>query len=82
MPVIQRYFVTYRFILYQGVVMVYNRMSGMSSYNAISKKVSEKLLQGCTVYWIDEEGHLTFDDILYEDRYPQYRDEMYRVIRK
>lgn len=69
-------------VLYQGVVMAYNRMSGMSSYNAVSKKVSDKLLQGCTVYWIDENGRLTFDDIIYEDRYPQYHDEMYRVIRK
>ena len=69
-------------VLYRGVQMVYNRMSGMSSYNVISKKLSDKLLQGCTVYRIDENGQLSFDDIVYEDRYPQYHDRIYEVIRK
>lgn len=69
-------------VLYKGIQMMYNRMSGMSSYNMISKGLGDKLLQGCTVYYVDVNGQLTFDDIYYEDRYPQYHDEIYSVIRK
>ena len=69
-------------VLYKGIHLIYNRMSGLSSYNIISKKKGDKLLQGCSVYYIDSEGQLTFDDIFYEDRYPQYRDQIYAVIRK
>ena len=69
-------------VLYKGILLMYNRMSGMSSYNTISKKVANKLIQGATIYYIDEQGQVTFDDVIYEDRYPQYHDEIYRVIRK
>ena len=48
----------------------------------ISKGLSDKLLQGCTVYYVDAEGKLTLDDIYYEERYPQYHNEIYSVIRK
>lgn len=57
-------------------------MSGMSSYNVISKKLADRLLQGCAVYTIDAAGQVSYGDILYEDRYPQYHDEIYAVIRK
>ena len=67
--------------LYKGVQFIYNRMSGLSSYNVVSKKLADKLMQGCSVYYIDAEGQITFDDILYEDRYPQYHDDIYAVIR-
>lgn len=69
-------------VLYKGILLMYNRMSGMSSYNTISKKVADKLMQGATIYYIDAEGQVTFDDVIYEDRYPQYHDEIYSVIRK
>lgn len=68
--------------LYRGVVCMYNRMSGLSSYNLISKKLGSTLLQGCSVYFVDAAGAMTFGDILYEERYPQYHDDIYRVIRK
>ena len=69
-------------VMYKGILLMYNRMSGMSSYNAISKKVADKLMQGCTVYYIHADGQVSFDDVIYEDRYPQYHDEIYSVIRK
>lgn len=69
-------------LLYKGVRLIYNRMSGLSSYNVISKKLGNKLLQGCTVYTIHADGTAEYGDIFYEDRYPQYREEIYRVIRK
>lgn len=67
--------------LYEGVQFIYNRMSGLSSYNAISSKGKDKLMQGCSIYYIHEDGQVTFDEILYEDRYPQYHDDIYAVIR-
>ena len=69
-------------ILYRGIRLIYNRMSGFDSYNAISKKVESRLLQGATLYTIDVDGNFSRDDILYEDRYPQYMEDIYRVIRK
>ncbi len=67
--------------LYEGVQFIYNRMSGFSSYNAISSKGKDKLMQGCSIYYIHEDGQVTFDEIIYEDRYPQYHDDIYAVIR-
>ena len=67
--------------LYKGVQFIYNRMSGLSSYNAISSKGKDKLMQGCSIYYIHDDGHVEFDEILYEDRYPQYHDDIYAVIR-
>lgn len=68
--------------LYKGIRLIYNRASGYSSYNALTKKASDKLMQGCSIYYIDYEGKISFDEVVYEDRYPQYREEVYRVIRK
>ena len=69
-------------VLYKGIQLIYNRMSGFSSYNVISKKQGHKLMQGCSVYYVDADGKVDFDDIIYHDRYPQEREEMYRVVRK
>ena len=69
-------------VKYQDILMVANRMSGFSSYNALSSQADDHLLQGCTVYTIDYDGNVTFDDIIYEDRYPQYHEDIYAVVRK
>lgn len=68
--------------LYQGVYLLYNRMSGLSSYNVISKKMGDKLIQGASVFYIDAEGRVGFGDVFYEDRFPYYQSEIYAVIRK
>lgn len=67
---------------YNGILWMYNRMSGLSSYNVISKHLADKLLQGATIYYVDADGKVSFDDVIYEDRYPEYHDEIYSVIRK
>ena len=69
-------------MLYKGVRLVYNRMSGFSSYNVISKKLENRLLQGASVYNIHSDGSMTFGDIFYEDVYPGYMEEIYKVIRR
>ena len=68
--------------LYKGVLWIYNRMGGMSSYNLVSKKKSDKLMQGATIYYIDAQGKVTFGDIVYHDYFPEHIEEMYRVARK
>ena len=67
--------------LYKGIRLIYNRMSGLSSYNAVSEGKADRLMQGCSVYYIHSDGHVTFGDIFYEDRFPQHHDEIYAVIR-
>ena len=68
--------------LHRGIRLVYNRMSGLSSYNVISKGISDRLIQGCTVYNVYEDGQVEYGDIYYEDRYPHYREEILKVIKK
>ena len=67
--------------LYKDVLWMYNRMSGMSSYNWVTTKRSEKHLQGYTLYYVDAEGKVTMDDVIYADKYPQHYDEMHRKAR-
>ena len=66
--------------MYNGIRLIYNRVSGLSSYNLISKGLSDKLIQGCSVYRIHPDGSVTYSDIFYEDRYPGYHDEIHSVI--
>ena len=68
--------------MYRGIRLVYNRMSGMSSYNVISKGLSDRLIQGCSIYDVYADGHVEYGDIFYEDRYGAYRDEIMKVIRR
>ena len=67
--------------MYKGIRLIYNRMSGLSSYNMISTRRADKLKQGCSVYYVHADGSVTYDDIFYEDRYPEYHDDIYAVIR-
>jgi hypothetical protein len=69
-------------VLYKGIQLIYNRMGGMGSYNALTKKVHDSLLQGCFVYHIGYSGQMDVEDFLYKDRLPHLYDEMYSVVRK
>ncbi|MGN0747932.1 MAG: metallophosphoesterase [Aristaeellaceae bacterium] len=69
-------------VRYRGVTLMYNRMSGLSSYNVISKGLGDRLIQGCSVYTVSAGGEISIGDILYEERYPQYREAIHGVIRK
>lgn len=68
--------------LYRGVRLIYNRMSGLSSYNVISKGLSDRLIQGCSVYSIDKSGEISYGDIVYADMFPEYMPEIMNVIRR
>ena len=69
-------------ILYGDIQLIYNRHSGIAGYNVLSKKLEDRLIQGCSVYTIDHEGQVSYGDIFYEDRYPQYHDEIHAIVRK
>lgn len=67
--------------LYKDVLFMYNHMSGMSSYNWVSTKRSEKHLQGYTLYYVDAEGKVTMDDVVYADKYPEHYEDIHKNAR-
>ncbi len=55
---------------YRDVTLCYNRCSGFSSYNAVTKGLSDTLQQGATVYTVDfSSGGVAIEDIRYSDLY-------------
>lgn len=66
-------------MLYKGIKLIYNRSSGFSSYNVLTKGLSDTLAQGATIYTIDAVGTLSINDYIYsnyydmEDAYALYR---------
>ena len=68
--------------LYKGVLWAFNHMSGMSSYNWVSKGISDRFLQGYTLYYVDEKGQVTMDDVVYADKYPEHYEEIEKNARR
>ncbi len=72
---------------YQGVNLFYNAPSGYSSYNVLSRAAkitvgkTDKLLQGCNKYILDECGKMNVEYINYADRYPKMQNGVIKVIR-
>jgi len=66
-------------IKYQGVYLIYNQVSGYSSYNVATKGISNDLLQGCSIYYIDEQGSLSFDTVVNTERYPNLQQEILKL---
>lgn len=56
-------------IRYKGVWLCYNRGSGYDSYNSVTKKVSDKLNQGASIYTIKADGEIEFGDIINGERF-------------
>lgn len=56
-------------IRYKGVWLCYNRASGYSSYNVVTKKQSDKLIQGASLYIIKSDGEIEFGDIINGERF-------------
>lgn len=66
-------------VRYKGVWLCYNQMSGYSSYNVITKKKGDKLIQGCSIYIISSEGEITFDKVINANKYDQTKAmELYK----
>ena len=68
--------------LYKGVLWLYNHMSGMSSYNWVTRKVSDIHMQGYTIYYIDDKGNIKLDDVVYAHKYPQHYEDIAKYARK
>ncbi len=66
-------------IKYQDVYLIYNQVSGYSSYNVKTKGLSNKLLQGCSIYLINENGTLSFKTVSNADRFPELQEEILRL---
>lgn len=66
-------------IKYQDVYLIYNQVSGYSSYNVKTKGLSNKLMQGCSVYLIDKDGALSFRTVINADRFPELQEEILKL---
>ena len=63
-------------VKYKGVILAYNQSSGYSSYNVVTKKKSDTLIQGFTAYTIDKDGGLTMQPYHNADLYPDLQEEI------
>lgn len=70
------------FILnYKGITLAYNEPSGYSSYNLVSKKLSDHLMQGFSRYTVSPDGSIYMEQAHNADMYPdeqQKINEMYK----
>lgn len=70
------------FILsYQGIVLAYNEPSGYSSYNLVSKKLSDKLMKGFTRYFVGIDGTMRMEQVHNADLYPEMQEDIIAVVR-
>lgn len=63
-------------VKYKGIILAYNQNSGYSSYNVVTKKKSDTLIQGYTVYTIDKDGGLTMQPYRNADLYPGLQEDI------
>lgn len=63
-------------VKYKGIILAYNQNSGYSSYNIVTKKLSDTLIQGFTVYTIDKDGALTIKTFQNADLYPDLQEKI------
>ncbi|NLO38290.1 MAG: hypothetical protein GX115_02285 [Ruminiclostridium sp.] len=68
-------------VKYKGVILAYNQNSGYSSYNVVTKKQSNALIQGFTAYTIDKDGGLTMKPYHNADLYPELQEEILELYR-
>ncbi len=61
---------------YKGILLAYNEPSGYSSYNLVSKKLSDKLMQGFTRYFVDTDGNLSLEHVHNADLYPEAQEKI------
>lgn len=58
-------------VLYKGVILSYNVPSGYSSYNLVSKGISDKLMKGYTTYTVSTDGLVGIYQKRNADIYPE-----------
>lgn len=50
-------------VKYKGIYLIYNQSSGYGSYNLITRKIADTLLQGCSIYTLAIDGSIGFGQI-------------------
>ena len=68
-------------INYKGIILAYNQNSGYSSYNVVTKKKADTLIQGFTEYMIDKDGGLTVKSYHNAELYPDLQEEILELYR-
>ena len=63
-------------IKYKGIILAYNQNSGYSSYNVVTKKKTDILIQGFSEYMIDKDGGLTVKSYHNAELYPDLQEEI------
>jgi hypothetical protein len=66
-------------VIYKGVLLAYNQASGYGSYNVITEDLSNKLIQGFSVYTIDKDGGFLMDSYKNADLYPNEQAEILKL---
>lgn len=70
------------FILnYYGVTLAYNEPSGYSSYNLVSKKIADSLMQGFSRYFVSPDGTMTMEQVHNCDLYPNEQEAINALYR-
>ena len=64
---------------YKGVELIYNQVSGYSSYNVVSSKRGAALIQGGTVYTVGEDGSLSWKSFQNAALYPEMQEEIKKL---
>jgi predicted MPP superfamily phosphohydrolase len=66
-------------VKYKGIILAYNQNSGYSSYNVVTKKKSDTLIQGFTAYTINKDGGLIMQPYLNADLYPDRQEDILKL---
>ncbi len=70
------------FILsYKGIILAYNESSGYSSYNLVSKKLADRLMQGFTRYTVSTDGSFSMEQVHNADLYPDEQEAINALYR-
>jgi len=70
------------FILcYKGVILAYNEPSGYSSYNLVSKKLADDLMQGYSIYKVAADGTFSMQQKHNCDIYPAEQEKIKELYR-
>lgn len=63
-------------VMYQDVLLAYNEPSGYSSYNLVSKGLSDQLMQGYSIYMFSTDGSMEMTQMHNCDVYPDEQDDI------
>lgn len=66
-------------IEYRGITLAYNAPSGYSSYNVVSKGISDKLTNGYSRYFFKPDGSFTMEQIQNADLYPEMQEAIKKL---